>query len=177
MREDFTLFLLNGIESPGASTADVMAGGISGQLLGVDAVREFNVEQDTYGAEYGKRPGGQVSVVTMSGTNAFHGAAFEFLRNSVLDARNYFDQGSIPSFQRNQFGGAAGGPIRKDRTFVFANYEGFRQRLGLSSVAIVPDDNARQGLLPNASTGALVNVGLAPGIQRSEERRVGKECR
>jgi hypothetical protein len=165
MREDFNIFLLNGVEYTGASTADVTAGGVSGQLLGVDAVREFNVEQDTYGAEYGKRPGGQVSVVTMSGTNTFHGTVFEFLRNSVLDARNYFDQGSIPPFQRNQFGGAAGGPILKGRTFLFGNYEGFRQRLGLSSVAIVPDDHARQGLLPNPITGALVNVGLAPGIQ------------
>src|SRR6266853_2034051 len=104
-REDFNLFLLNGIEYTGASTADVIPGGVSGQLLGVDAVREFNVVENTYGAEYGKRPGGQISLVSMSGTNQFHGTLFEFLRNSALDARNFFDQTpGPPPFKRNQFG-------------------------------------------------------------------------
>ena len=73
-------------------------------------MREFNVLTDTYPAEYGKRAGAQVSVVTQSGTNALHGSLFEFLRNSALDARNFFDQGSVPPFRRNQFGGALGGP-------------------------------------------------------------------
>jgi hypothetical protein len=163
-REDYNIFLLNGIEYTGVSTADVIPGGVSGQLLGVDAVREFNVLENTYGAEYGKRPGGQISLVTMSGTNQFHGTMFEFLRNSVLDARNFFDQRtSPPPFKRNQFGGSAGGPIRKDKTFIFGSYEGFRQRLSLSSVAVVPDLNARQGFLPGAN-GTLTNIGLAPGI-------------
>ena len=163
-REDFNLFLLNGIEYTGASTADVIPGGVSGQLLGVDAVREFNVVENTYGAEYGKRPGGQVSLVSMSGTNQFHGTLFEFLRNSALDARNYFDQtAGPPPFKRNQFGGSAGGPIRKDKTFVFGNYEGFRQRLGLSDVTIVPDNDARRGFL-RQTDGSVKNVGLAPGI-------------
>jgi hypothetical protein len=90
-REDYNLFLMNGIEYTGVSTADVILGGLSGQLLGVDAVREFNVLENNYGAEYGKRPGGQISVVTMSGSNHFHGTMFEFLRNSALDARNFFD--------------------------------------------------------------------------------------
>src|SRR5437660_2838173 len=107
-REDFNLFLLNGIEYTGVSTADVIPGGVSGQLLGVDAVREFNVLENTYGAEYGKRPGGQISLVSMSGSNRFHGSVFEFLRNSALDARNFFDQQSVPPFKRNQFGGSAG---------------------------------------------------------------------
>jgi Carboxypeptidase regulatory-like domain len=162
-REDHNLFALNGIEYTGVSTADVSPGGVSGQLLGIDAVREFNVLENSYGAEYGKRAGGQISVVTMSGTNSFHGTAFEFLRNSVLDARNFFDQGSIPPFKRNQFGGSAGGPIKRDKTFIFGNYEGFRQRLGLSSVAIVPDDRARNGTLVDPKTGKP--IGLAPGIQ------------
>lgn len=163
-REDYNLFLLNGIEYSGVSTADVVPGGLSGQLLGVDAVREFIVLANTYGAEYGKRPGGQVSLVTMSGTNQFHGTVFEFLRNSFFDARNFFDHTvGPPPFKRNQFGGSAGGPIRKDKTFIFGSYEGFRQRLGVSDVAIVPDNNARNGYLPNAS-GTLVNIGLAPGI-------------
>src|SRR5436305_1033314 len=87
---------------------------VSPWLLGVDAVREFNVQENSYGAEYGKRPGGQVTVVTMSGSNQLHGDVFEFLRNSALDARNFFAQSINPPFKRNQFGGALGGPIRKD---------------------------------------------------------------
>ena len=77
--------------------------------------------------------------VTQSGTNALHGSAFEFIRNSALDAKNYFDQGSIPPFRRNQFGGALGGPLKKNRLFLFGNYEGFRQSLALSNVSVVPD--------------------------------------
>ena len=126
-RPQDNLFLLNGIEYTGASLINVTPGGTSGQLLGVDAVREFNVASDTYGASFGKRDGAQISIVTTSGTNKLHGSAFEFLRNSAFDARNYFDQASIPEFQRNQFGGALGGPIRKDKLFLFGNYEGFRQ--------------------------------------------------
>ena len=109
-RPQDNLFLLNGVEYTGSSEINVTPGGTSGQLLGVDAVREFNVVTDAYGAEYGKRTGAQVSIVTASGTNHVHGSAFEFLRNSALDARNYFDQADIPEFQRNQFGGALGGP-------------------------------------------------------------------
>ncbi|HTA78418.1 MAG TPA: carboxypeptidase-like regulatory domain-containing protein, partial [Terracidiphilus sp.] len=94
-RPQDNVFLLNGIEYTGASLINVTPGGTSGQLLGVDAVREFNVVSDTYGATYGKRDGAQVSIVTSSGTNQLRGTAFEFIRNSALDARNYFDQGSI----------------------------------------------------------------------------------
>src|SRR5208283_4506196 len=72
-----------------------------------------------------------------------HGTAYEFVRNSALDARNFFDQASIPDFQRNVFGGSLGGPIKQDKTFLFANYEGFRQNLGLSDVTLVPDDASR----------------------------------
>jgi carboxypeptidase family protein len=143
------LFLLNGIEYTGSSNIGITPGGVSGQLLGIDAVREFNVMSDAYGAEYGKRAGAQVSVVTQSGTNQLHGAAFEFLRNNKLDARNFFDQtNGAPPFKRNQFGGSLGGPIKKDKMFLFGNYEGFRHRLALSNVAFVPDNNARQGSLP-----------------------------
>ncbi len=109
-RPQENLFLLNGIEYTGASLINITPGGASGQLLGVDAVREFNIVTDTYGAEYGKRPGGQVSIVTASGSNQLHGTLYEFLRNSDLDARNFFDQGVIPQFQRNEFGGSAGRP-------------------------------------------------------------------
>jgi hypothetical protein len=164
-RPQDNLFLLNGIEYTGASLINITPGGTSGQLLGVDAVREFNVVSDAYGAEYGKRTGAQISIVTASGTNQIHGAAYEFLRNSALDARNYFDQAKIPKFQRNQFGGALGGPIRKNRLFLFGNYEGYRQNLGLSDVTLVPDNQARQGYVPNATTGKETYVGIAPAVQ------------
>ena len=147
------LTLLNGVEYTGAGNTADTPGGASGMLLGIDAVREYNVVTDTYGAEYGKRAGAQVSVVTQSGTNQLHGTMFEFLRNSKLDARNFFDHGTIPPFKRNQFGGALGGPIRKDKTFIFGNYEGFQQRLGISDLTFVPDLNARQGLLPCGASG------------------------
>jgi len=145
------LILLNGIEYTGSSQLAVTPGGVSGDLLGIDAVREFNVLTDTYPADYGKRAGAQVSVVTQSGSNQLHGSVFEFLRNNALDARNFFDQGPVPPFRRNQFGSAMGGPIRKDRLFLFGNYEGFRQVLAVSNVSVVPDQQARQGLLPDAS--------------------------
>jgi len=142
-RPQDNLFLLNGIEYTGASLINVTPGGTSGQLLGVEAVREFNVVSDTYGANYGKRAGAQISIITASGSNQVHGSVYEFVRNSALDARNYFDQAQIPSFQRNDFGAAAGGPIRRDKLFAFANYEGYRQTLGLSDVTFVPDAAAR----------------------------------
>jgi hypothetical protein len=163
-RPQENLFLLNGIEFTSASLINLSPGGASGQLLGVDAVREFNLVSNTYGAEYGKRPGGQVSIVTASGGNALHGSAYEFLRNSDLDARNFFDQASVPQFQRNNFGAALGGPIRKDKTFLFGNYEGYRQHLGLSDVTLVPNTQARLGYLPD-SNGKLKYVGLAPGVR------------
>jgi hypothetical protein len=142
-RPQQNLFLLNGVEYTGAAENNMQPGGTSGMLLGVDAVREFNVQRDSYGAEFGKRPGGQVIIVTQSGSNQLHGALFEFLRNNALDAPNFFDPGSAPPFQRNQFGASLGGPIQKDKTFAFGNYEGFRQHLHQTSVAFVPDLTSR----------------------------------
>jgi Carboxypeptidase regulatory-like domain len=154
-RPQDNLFLLNGIEYTGASLINVTPGGTSGELLGVDAVREFNVVSDTYGANYGKRTGAQISIITASGGNALHGSVYEFLRNSALDARNYFDQAKIPEFQRNNFGAALGGPLRHDKLFGFGNYEGYRQHLGLSAVSFVPDDTSR------AAAAAIVRPLLA----------------
>ena len=155
-RPQQNLFLLNGVEYTGAAENNMQPGGTSQQLLGVDAVREFNVLRDSYDAEYGKRPGGQVIIVTQSGTNQVHGSAFEFLRNNALDAANYFDQGSAPPFQRNQFGGSLGGPIRTDKTFLFGNYEGLRQRLHQTSAAFVPDAESRAAAV--ASVQPLLNL-------------------
>ena len=160
-RPQDNLFLLNGIEYTGASLINTTPGGTSGQLLGIDGIHEFNVVTDTYSASYGKRDGAQVSISTTGGTNAFHGSAYEFLRNSFFDGRNYFDSTRIPEFQRNNFG-ALGGPIRKDKLFLFANYEGYRQNLGESIVTLVPDSQARLGNVPNANTGVYAPTAFSP---------------
>ena len=144
-RPEQNLFLLNGVEYTGAAENNMTPGGPSGVLLGVEAVREFNVLRDSYGAEFGKHPGGQVVIVTQSGSNEWHGSAYEYLRNNVLDAHNFFDVGAAPPFQRNQFGGSIAGPIIRNKTFVFANYEGFRQNLHQTSVTFVPSNDARNG--------------------------------
>src|SRR5437667_902560 len=165
-RPETNRFLMNGVDYIGSNSTGqfITPSGSSGQLLGVEAVREYNVLQHTYGAEYGKRAGAQVSVVSSSGTNQWHGDAFEYLRNSALDARNFFDDTiGAPPFKRNQFGGALGGPLKKNKAFLFGNYEGFRERLAVSSVAFVPDAQARQGLMPcyivNAAPNACPNRG------------------
>jgi Carboxypeptidase regulatory-like domain len=159
-RPQQNLFLLNGVEFTGAAENNMQPGGTSGMLLGVDGVREFNVLRDSYGAEFGKRPGGQVVIVTQSGTNQWHGTAFEFLRNNVLDAPNFFDQGDAPPFRRNQFGASMGGPVRKDNTFLFANYEGFRQSLHQTSAAFVPDLTSRANAAPSVQP--LLNLWPTP---------------
>jgi outer membrane receptor protein involved in Fe transport len=129
-------------------------GSVLGGSLGVDAIQEFSVLTSNYSAEYGKTSGGVVNAITRSGTNQFHGSIYEFLRNNHLDARNFFDDPtqSTPPFKRNQFGGAVGGPIFKNRTFFFADYEGIRQSKGITTVTFVPSQNARQGIL---STGTV----------------------
>ena len=148
-RPQQNLFLLNGVEYTGAGENNMTPAGPSGELLGVDAVREFNVLRDSYGAEYGKHPGAQVVIVTQSGSNEWHGSAYEFLRNNDLDSRNFFDVGaSPPGFQRNQFGVSTGGPIVKDNTFLFANYEGFRQSLHQTSETFIPADDVRTDQAP-----------------------------
>src|SRR6059036_3106854 len=122
-RQETNRFLLNGVDWVGgnATSQFITPSGASSQLLGLEAVREYNVLEHTYGAEYGKRAGGQVSIVTSSGTNQWHGDVFEYLRNSALDARNFFEDAKGP-FKRNQFGGMLGGPLKKDKVFVFGNY-------------------------------------------------------
>jgi hypothetical protein len=148
-RPQQNLFLLNGVEYTGAAENNMQPGGASQELLGVDAVREFNVLRDSYSAEYGKHPGGQVLIATQGGTNQLHGSVYEFLRNNALDSANYFDQGSAPPFQRNQFGASLGGPIHAGKTFLFGNYEGLRQRLHQTSAAFVPDATSRAAAVPS----------------------------
>jgi hypothetical protein len=125
-------------------------GSVAGVLLGVEAVLEFQVLTNAYSAEFGRSAGGVINAVTRSGQNRFTGSLFEFHRNSAFDAKNFFDPADkeIPAFKRNQFGGALGGPIRKDKTFFFAAYESLIERLGVTGVSTVPDADARQGRLP-----------------------------
>ena len=118
-------------------------GSVLGGNLGVDAIQEFSVLTSNYTAEYGKTSGGVVNAITRSGTNAFHGSVYEFLRNSKLDAANFFEHGDRTPFKRNQFGGAIGGPIIKNKTFFFFDYEGIRQAKGIPNVNSVPSHDAR----------------------------------
>ena len=117
-------------------------GSVVGLNLGVDAIQEFSVVTSNYSAEYGRTSGGVINAISRAGTNRFHGSAYEFLRNSALDARNFFDPAKIPEFRRNQFGGSFGGPIVKDRTFIFGDYEGLRASTGFASVDFVPSPAA-----------------------------------
>src|SRR6266850_330340 len=125
-------------------------GSVLGGNLGVDSIQEFSVLTSNYSAEYGKTSGGVVNAITRSGTNQFHGSVYEFLRNDALDAANFFDNaGGIKkaSFRQNQFGVSAGGPIRKDKLFVFGDYEGLRYSKGIPTFITVPSDAARLGIL------------------------------
>jgi hypothetical protein len=161
-RPQDNMFLLNGIEFTGESTSNITPGGVSGQFLGSDSIQALNVNADTYSAAYGKRDGGQVSIVTSSGTNNWHGDTYEFFRNNVLDARNFFDQGGIPQFQRNLFGASVGGPLRASKLLFFANFEGLQQNAQLTDVTIIPDSQAQLGYLP--SSGVEKSVGIAAGV-------------
>src|SRR5438093_2200487 len=146
-RPEQNSFLLDGTDinnvynkSPGSS---------AGVLLGVEAVLEFQVLTNAYSAEFGRSAGGVINAVTRSGENSLHGSAFEFLRNSVLDAKDFFDPHNrpIPPFKRNQFGATLGGPVQRDKTFYFLAYEGLIERLGVSGSTFVPDTNARRGII------------------------------
>jgi hypothetical protein len=144
-REDTTNFMINGI-----NLNDMANGQITFQPS-INTVSEFKIDNSTPSAEYGRNSGSTVNIATRSGSNDFHGEAFEFLRNEDLDSRNFFNkefdakgvkQAKNP-FKRNQFGGALGGPIWKNHTFFFGSYEGLRQRQGLALTATVPSADQR----------------------------------
>ncbi|MBI4464506.1 MAG: TonB-dependent receptor plug domain-containing protein, partial [Acidobacteria bacterium] len=159
-------YLLDGMEvsSPSVGTP---ASSVVGQQLGVDAIREFTVLQSNYGAQYGRAAGGVVNAVTQSGTNEFHGTVFHFLRNSALDARDYFLSSALPKapFKQNQFGGALGGPIKKDKTFFFANYEGVRFAAGEPFLGPVYTPETRVGRITNAQGKVTSTVTVSPEVQ------------
>jgi hypothetical protein len=129
-------------------------GSVTGGILGVDAIQEFSVITSNAPANYGKTSGGVINAASRSGSNGLHGSAYEFIRNSQLDTRNFFDtlknsSGDliVPPFKRNQFGGSLSGPIIKDNTFFFADYEGLRQSLSQTNTITVPSANAHNGIL------------------------------
>ena len=137
-------------------------GNVIGIVLGVDAIQEFSVLTSGLPAEYGRATGGVVNAISRSGTNQFHGSVYEFLRNSALDARPYFDRvtdSPNPPFKRNVFGASAGLPILKDRLFLFVDYEGLRQTKGLTSNSNVFSPNARLGVITDPSLPAVTNTG------------------
>ena len=140
-REDSNNFLLDGVFN-----GDPQLNGI-GVTPPVDAVREFEIVTSAYDASFGRNAGGQVNVVLKSGTNQFHGAAYEFFRNRALDARNFFAPPTekSPQYQRNQFGASLGGPVIRNRTFFFGDYEGRRLREGVTRITNVPTDLERAG--------------------------------
>jgi hypothetical protein len=141
------------------------AGSAAGTALGMDTIREFRVEANAYSAEFGRNVGGQVNVLTKSGTNEYTGSVFEYHRNDVLDARNFFDTDAKPDFQRNQFGATLGGPLAENRLFFFAGYEALIERLGRTISTVVPDDDARRGILPDAANpGSTITVPINAAV-------------
>ena len=138
-------YLLDGININDYSNGG--PGSVLGGNLGVDAIQEFTVITTNPVAQYGRTSGGVISAITRSGTNQLHGSAYEFVSDASLDAKNYFDVGPIPPFRRNQYGGSLGGPIQKNKTFIFGDYEGVRQNLGTTALQQVPTAAARAGTL------------------------------
>jgi len=159
-RPEMNSFLLDGTDI--SNVYNKTPGSAAGVLLGVEAVLEFQVLTNAYSAEFGRSAGGVFNAVTRSGSNRFHGSVFEFHRNAALDARNFFDPPSQPkpSFTRHQFGGVVGGPLQRDRTFFFGAYEALIERLGVTGVTAVPDDDARRGIISGRA------IALHPAVPR-----------
>jgi hypothetical protein len=135
------------------------AGSAAGTTLGTETIREFRVESNAYSAEFGRNSGGQINVLTKSGANEVAGSGYLFHRNDAFDARNYFDTGARPDFYRHQFGATIGGPLTPDRLFYFLGYESLIERLGRTISTVVPDDDARRGLLPSGQ------VTVSPAVE------------
>ncbi|MBI4442477.1 MAG: TonB-dependent receptor [Acidobacteria bacterium] len=146
-RSDDNVFLLDGTDI--ADYQNNAPVGPNGIMYGAGSVREFQVQTNNFSAQYGHSMGGVFNAVSKSGTNAFSGEVFEFLRNSAVDARNFFDVGDVPPFRRNQFGGGLGGPLIRDKTFFHGSYEGLRESRTTTQRPLVPGTNLRQGILPD----------------------------
>ncbi|MBV8817585.1 MAG: TonB-dependent receptor, partial [Acidobacteriaceae bacterium] len=146
-REQSNNFLLDGMDNNDLAINQYAV------AISTEAIQEFKVQASTYSAEFGRSPGAQVNVATKSGTNEFHGVLYEYLRNNDLDAKNFFDRpGPIPAYKRNQYGASIGGPIKKNKTFFFGNYEGTRIRQGITKVATEPTVAMKNGDFSALST-------------------------
>ncbi|GMR22372.1 MAG: TonB-dependent receptor [Acidobacteriota bacterium] len=165
VRPEMNNYMIDGVDVGDAYNNS--PGGASGLFLGVESLREFQVLTSTYTVEYGRVGGGIINAATRSGGSAFHGWGFEFHRNDSMNAKNFFDaEGSKPDFTRNQFGFGVSGPIVKDKTFFLVSYEGLREDLGRTIVSVVPDDNARMGIIPDPmNPGGTISVPVSPAIQ------------
>ena len=153
------------VQTAGGALPALSASGGTNSLVSVDATQEFRIQTSSFAPEFGRTPGGQVSIATRSGTNIFHGTLFEYFRNSVLDARDWFVNANglpKPEERQNDFGGVIGGPLRKDGTFFFFSYEGLRLRQPSSLQTVVPDSTARQSA-PVASRPYLNAFPIANG--------------
>ena len=150
-----------------ADVSDAEMGSLQFANFNLDAIAEFKILQNNYSAQYGQGGGSTTQIVSKSGTNQFHGSAFDYVRNSAFDARNFFST-SVPPFRRNEFGATFGGPIKKDKTFFFLQYAGLRQRLGEPDIEAVPTADERNGVVtiagPNGQADAL-QVPLNPIAQ------------
>jgi len=163
-RPNMNAFQIDGVNINDATgSAPSSAGGL---LLGLEGIQEVKIVTSPFSPEYGRTAGALFTAVSRSGSNEFHGSAFELLRNMAMDARNYFDSPDekIPPLRRNQFGGALGGPILRERLFFLANYEGLREQAGQTTRSNVPTANARQGLLPQPD-GGVKQVQVSPAIR------------
>ena len=156
----------DGIE--GSAVIDSNPGNLNGELTSpfrlqtsLENVQEFRVDSSNYPAEYGTGTGGQVSVVTKSGSNQFHGGAFEYLRNDLFDARNFFDRVGKSPLRLNQFGASLGGPVVKDKMFFYGFYEGYRLRSGVNNIEAVPSDATRARAVP--AVAPLIDAFRGPG--------------
>ncbi|HKO45245.1 MAG TPA: TonB-dependent receptor [Pyrinomonadaceae bacterium] len=144
------------------------AGSAASTVLGVESIREFRVEANSYGAEFGRNAGGQINAISKSGTNDYHGSLYLFHRNDNLDARNFFDGARKPEFKRNQFGGSIGGPIKREKTFFFFGYESLREALGRTINTTVPDIDARNGILTSRNAAGTIvteNITIHPAVR------------
>ena len=161
-RPEGQAYLLDGTDITNFFNHGTGAGSL-GTSLGIDAIAEFQTLTNTYSAQFGGN-GAVVNAVSKSGSNNYHGTLFEFLRNSKLDARDFFEGAKPAPFKRNQYGGAIGGPVKKDKAFFFFNYEGLRQVKTITNVVTVPDANAHNGDLPCATAGAAATCNTATGL-------------
>jgi hypothetical protein len=155
-REEYNNYLLDGVDN---NDQDVNRYVLQPS---VDTIQEFKIATNSYSAEYGRNAGGQVNVITRSGTNDWHGFAYDYLRNRDLDARNFFDGSTKPEYVRNQFGGGAGGSIVKNRTFFYVSYDSLRELSGLSQLATVPTAAERGGDLSALGTPVVDPYTQAP---------------